>query len=55
MDRYGDLDRGVPHGFVLVFLSSVWRAVLLVVAGHDGVALRELGQWLTSQLGLENG
>ena len=59
LSRGGSGDRNpdscVPHGLVLVFLCSVWRAILLPVAGHDDVALRELGQRLAGQLSLQDG
>ena len=40
---------------MLILLCCVWRAVLLPVAGHHDVALRELGQRLAGQLSLQNG
>lgn len=40
---------------MLVLLSGIGSAELLAVAGHYRIALRELRQRLTSQLGLENG
>lgn len=45
----------VPDGFVLVLLRGIGCAILLSVTGHAHIALCELGEWLSSKLGLKNG
>ena len=52
--RQWHADSCVPDRLVLVLLCSVGRAVLLALAGHAHVALRELGQALASKLSLED-